>query len=367
MLLGNYTQLNANPGQNIGGFSNPYEWMKISNAMCFYLGNHVVPNVTNKANINTGYRHPYAFVLAPKAGELAAINALSGVGSLTLNLAGGINISSTLTGLGDLTASITALGKIASTLAGSGNFSGAITGSLNAVATLLGQGDLTAALGALYGIEANLNGSSSLTGQMIAALAAQASLSGSGTLVSNITGSLGAIASLSGTGSLNGSIVGVWSMSTTLAGSGGLSADLRAIANMVSNLTGVGTFVSSAASIGNMEATINIGVSDPLSPESLAAAVWNALAASFDAAGTMGEKINDAGSASNPWTEVIEGTYTAGELLRLLTAVAAGKSTIVDLGGGLATVTFRDVNDIEDRVIADMTNSERTTVTLDLN
>ena len=62
------------------------------------------------------------------------------------------------------------------------------------------------------------------------------------------------------------------------------------------------------------------------------------------------------------WDEVLEGGYTAGELLRVLAAVAAGKTDITG-----TTVTFRDVNDTTDRVVASMTGSERTTVTLDVD
>jgi hypothetical protein len=62
---------------------------------------------------------------------------------------------------------------------------------------------------------------------------------------------------------------------------------------------------------------------------------------------------------------VIESGYTAAEILRILTAVAAGKTVITDLGGGAATVEFRDIDDTKTRVEADMTDSERTSVTLD--
>lgn len=52
-------------------------------------------------------------------------------------------------------------------------------------------------------------------------------------------------------------------------------------------------------------------------PGSLASAVWNSLAASFDEAGTMGEKLNDAGSASNPWSDTTTyGSGTKGKLLQ---------------------------------------------------
>lgn len=62
----------------------------------------------------------------------------------------------------------------------------------------------------------------------------------------------------------------------------------------------------------------------------------------------------------------VDGTYSMRDVLKILAAVAAGKTTINDLGGGNATVTFRDLSDTTDRVVADMTSSERTDVTLDL-
>lgn len=61
----------------------------------------------------------------------------------------------------------------------------------------------------------------------------------------------------------------------------------------------------------------------------------------------------------------VEGNYSLKDALRLLLAVAAGKTDITDLGGGNATVKFRDVNDTKDRVTASMTGSERTSVTKD--
>lgn len=71
-----------------------------------------------------------------------------------------------------------------------------------------------------------------------------------------------------------------------------------------------------------------------------------------------------AATASSPWTEVIESGYTAAEIMRLLAAVMAGKSS----GGstGAATVAFRDLGDTKDRVTAAVDGSgNRTTVTRD--
>ncbi len=61
----------------------------------------------------------------------------------------------------------------------------------------------------------------------------------------------------------------------------------------------------------------------------------------------------------------VEAGITLQQAMRVLLAVAAGKTVIIDLGAGLATVTFRNVNDDKDVVVANMTGSARTAVTLD--
>lgn len=72
------------------------------------------------------------------------------------------------------------------------------------------------------------------------------------------------------------------------------------------------------------------------------------------------------GGVSNMWEQVIEGGYTAEQVMRMLAAVMAGKSTIVDNGNNTATVVFRDLNDTVDRVTATMEGSERVDVNLNL-
>ena len=63
---------------------------------------------------------------------------------------------------------------------------------------------------------------------------------------------------------------------------------------------------------------------------------------------------------------MIDGTFTMRDVLKILAAVSAGKSSVIDLGGGASTISFRDLSDTTDRVVSDMTSSERTNVTLDL-
>jgi len=66
------------------------------------------------------------------------------------------------------------------------------------------------------------------------------------------------------------------------------------------------------------------------------------------------------GGGGNMWNEVIETGYTAANLLRLIAAVAAGKSSVVG-----STVKFRDMNDTKDRIDATVVGGARTSVTRD--
>ena len=60
----------------------------------------------------------------------------------------------------------------------------------------------------------------------------------------------------------------------------------------------------------------------------------------------------------------IEGSLAFPDLLRIIAAVAAGKTRITDLGGGNAQVEFDAAGGTDLRVQADMTGSERTNVNL---
>jgi len=67
----------------------------------------------------------------------------------------------------------------------------------------------------------------------------------------------------------------------------------------------------------------------------------------------------------NPIDENIEGPLTMKDVLRLMLSIQTGKTSITSLGGGLATVTFRDWADTKNRVVASMDGSERTDVEID--
>jgi hypothetical protein len=64
------------------------------------------------------------------------------------------------------------------------------------------------------------------------------------------------------------------------------------------------------------------------------------------------------------WESSIEGLYTAEEVIRLMSAVLAGKVS----GAETTTVRIRDLNDVKDRIIATVdTNGNRSAVTKDVS
>lgn len=96
-----------------------------------------------------------------------------------------------------------------------------------------------------------------------------------------------------------------------------------------------------------------------LSPQSLADAVWEALSADHNTPGTMGEKLNGAGSAGNPWSEVIDGK-TAAQLMAIMAAALAGKTS-----GQPGSPVFRAIDDSTNRIVATVdANGNRTSVTV---
>lgn len=182
-------------------------------------------------------------------------------------------------------------------------------GALAARNTLTGSGDVTdAEAWAVKLAEAALTGTGELTaiGGLIVQLVA--AVTGSGTVSdADMKAFLQLAAALTGSGDADGTATGLGALLAVLTGSG---------TGAGSTLTGTGELSADLVVTGTGLTTGNVG-----------AAVWSAIAAANNTAGTMGEKLNDAGSGSNPWTEVIESGYTAAEILRLLAAVAAGSAT----------------------------------------
>lgn len=211
-------------------------------------------------------------------------------------------------------------------------------GALSAHYLLLGDGDLTAAIAGGKNAEATLTGSGDL--------------SAVGALIVSL------VASLTGSGTVSGAaLLAYLNLAATLAGSGDLEGAATALGHAAALLEGEGTVAgtSAATALGELIASITV-TGTGLTTSNVGAAVWSAIAAANNDPGTMGEKLNDAGAAANPWTEVLESGMTAAEILRVILAGVAGDCTVTDAGGGSYTITFKSVDGAIDRITGTTTS-----------
>jgi hypothetical protein len=129
---------------------------------------------------------------------------------------------------------------------------------------------------------------------------------------------------------------------------GALSATGTAAAAFTVSTSTLGAIVS-AIGAGNVSLT---GTATPRATGNLAGDI------------TPFTELSPQNLAAAVWSSILETGYTAEELMRLLAAVAVGK-TDIDTSGPNPIVTFRDLNDTKDRVTATMSGSERATVIKD--
>ncbi len=170
--------------------------------------------------------------------------------------------------------------------------------------------------GALLSSTTTINGTGTNTFSMAMGLAAESDLLGNGDLLSNLSLVIQLACDILGSSIISASLVGKLEMTSDLAASGDLTSALSLFAFVISDIIGSGTIAGTVYGTASLEA--NISSSSTLSPENLAAAVWNSLAASFNNAGTMGEILNNVGAGADPWGTVLPGTYNAGEAGNIL-------------------------------------------------
>jgi hypothetical protein len=157
-----------------------------------------------------------------------------------------------------------------------------------------------------------------LTSSMAAGKALEAALSGSGTISSaTVQLVVSMVANLEASGTItNAQAVAILQMTASLNGSGDVTATLRAIGHLISSITADASMSPTMNATANMEADITPFTT--LSPESLAASVWNTIAADYNESGTMGNKLNGAGSAGDPWTTDLDAYTTDGTAGKIL-------------------------------------------------
>jgi hypothetical protein len=358
-IIGNKTLLHKLPLTQVGG--------TFASDIATIPNWHCKENSNKLVSVPEGYYAGGAWILPETSGDITVDGGVIGSHLFTTsNLAGGLNAESSILASGDITnADLLGLAFLISSLNQASDLTASISGSVSIATDLVGSGDLNGALGALVGIIADLNGQGDLNADIAGAIQIIANLSGAGNIEGAIFATIDLISNITGTSDLTSVILGNWNMISDLVGNSTLTADILAKAFLEMNFTSANSLtLNNGAVVGSMSSDIT-SLSE-LSPESLASNIWNALASKYNTVGTMGEKMNGAGSAGNPWTEIIEGTYTAADVMRLLTSVMAGKSTITNNGDGSAIVRFRDLNDTVDRVTTNVIGSSRENPTLSL-
>jgi hypothetical protein len=124
------------------------------------------------------------------------------------------------------------------------------------------------------------------------------------------------------------------------------SATLGAIVDAQGSAPITWSLSATPRAIGNLSGDITPFTE--LSPQSLADAVWSALANAYTGAGTMGELLNSAGSAADPLLGIVEGTLTLRDVQRIALAALAGErvglgsptETYLSQDGSVARITF---------------------------
>lgn len=192
-------------------------------------------------------------------------------------------------------------------------------------------------------------------GEMSAFVNTLATLTGTASGALGVNGTASSTITFSQTASLQLVVSAVGSASITLTGSADLLGYLLATGS---------TSISMTEGVSTLSALGNISGNSPVSVTSSATSRADGFMAGDITPYTTLSPENLANAVKNV---SIENGYTLGDILKILASVAAGKTTIVDLGGGNATVTFRDLGDSLNRLVADMTGSARTTITKNLS
>jgi hypothetical protein len=161
-------------------------------------------------------------------------------------------------------------------------------------------------------MSSSLEAGIAVTGQATGQTARPASGSATLSLSSSATANL--IVSGSGEASFQITATGAIQSVASGSGSAGISLSTTGLLGAQAGLFGTGTI--SASATGTLQA---IGYMSGLSSNEtqfsetvLAQAVWTAQSASYNQPGSMGEKLNDASAAGNPWSADLSANNTPG-------------------------------------------------------
>lgn len=175
----------------------------------------------------------------------------------------------------------------------------------------------------------------SQTGTMLSAMTLIGSVTGTFTT----EGSASVTVQMNGNGTFTISQSGSINMTTALSGAGTWSITGDGLLALIVPFEGAGslTFTAAANLKGLASMAGDITPFTELSPENLAAAVWNAVLSEYQDVGSTGKALNDAGAAGNPWSADASTNNDPGTMgEKLNDAAASGGSSGLTLGQFLA-------------------------------
>lgn len=209
----------------------------------------------------------------------------------------------------------------------------------------------------------NAAGVNVTSGAMAAGINISGEASGSTLAVAIAQLIVSAIGTAYGSTAMAGNIVASLAAQGIASGSSSAQAVIQAIAWGSGEASGTTAATLISYATGRLAGSITPFTE--LSPENLAAAVWDSLLANHQQPGSMGEAIMAAGGGMSPasiWQYIIDGQYTAEEIVRLMASALAGKVS----GANGSEMKFRDLADSKDRITATVDEyGNRTAVTLD--
>ena len=364
-LLGNHYRLGAGPAIHHLG-SNTIGGMDRQQA---YLPGRVRAGYVSQGKDASAQQQAYpagngfdtAWLLNPKAGGIA----WRAFGAGVIGLAGvaGRLMLLDVVGSGAMTAERTEAILRTLLVDGSGTFTVAIEGRAPLSIDLAGAGDLTATITGLVELAVALSGAGDLDPELAGLVQAIVAWAGTSTFTADVAGVSQMLATLSGTGEISLDALGRFAMLVALSGTGDLDLTVFGTAHPVVALSGDGDLDALTTAFGDM--SIDIVVTGAgLSTQSIAAAVWGALASASNDPNTMGQKLNDAGSAGNPWNTLIEAGYTAEQVLRVIAAAVAGASS----GGPDGPIVFKGLDGTTNRISGAVDgDGNRSSVVLDVD
>jgi trimeric autotransporter adhesin len=245
-------------------------------------------------------------------------SALVGEGVLAPDIMADGNVDAALDGTSVLAADGALLAQMVAALLGLGTLTADATGVADMASAASGSGTVSATLGSLAAIFAAISGDSATVAALVGYGNSSAEVQGSGTITADPTMLAYILAALVGGSdvSANNGAYGV--IASPLSGTASLAASIGASAWMLSALQGTGSASGSTQATGDMSASI-LSYSS-MTPEGIRDAVWRAISSQFNDPGTMGEKLNSAGSASNPWTDPV-GIQVSSDVAAILATV----------------------------------------------